>query len=124
MEKSKALVVDDEEDLRSILAYILSEEGYDIIEACDGKEAIQILDREKIDIVVSDIRMPNVDGVMVLKHAKSLTIKPIVVMVSGFADISEKELRDLGAEDFISKPYEVSKLIKSIKHHCEIKKVA
>jgi len=117
--KEKALVVDDEKDLREILSYILTESGFEVFQAEDGLKGIEVFDQNPdISIVISDIRMPKLDGVELLKHIRSKNKDyPAVIMVSGFADITSKQLYDLGANNFITKPYNILEMMDSLKNY-------
>lgn len=100
-----ALVVDDEEELRGPLRLELKDEGITVLEAEDGQKAFEILENNKIDIVISDIRMPNWDGVKFLETCrKKYPNRPIVVLVSGFTDHSEESLKTKGADAIYKKP--------------------
>ena len=114
-QKSKILVVDDEEALRTVLSGELSSEGYDVKSAGDGDEAIEVLENEAFDLVLLDIKMPRVNGFDVLKHVKETRPKTKVVMLTGFADLKNAiESKKLGAEDFVSKPYDLIDLLTTI----------
>jgi DNA-binding NtrC family response regulator len=114
-EKSKILVVDDEDALRTVLSSELSSEGYDVRTAGDGDEAISGLQKEAFDLVLLDIRMPRMNGFEVLKYVKEKHPKTKVVMLTGFADLKNAiESKKLGAEDFVSKPYDLVDLLTTI----------
>lgn len=114
-EKSRVLVVDDEDALRTVLSSELSSSGYDVSTAADGDEAITTLQNKKFDLVLLDIKMPKVDGFEVLRFIKKNfpTIK--VIMLTGFADLKNAiESKKHGAEDFVSKPYDLVDLLTTI----------
>jgi DNA-binding NtrC family response regulator len=114
-EKSKILVVDDEDALRTVLSSELSSEGYEVRTAGDGDEAISGLQKENFDLVLLDIRMPRMNGFEVLKYVKEKHPKTKVVMLTGFADLKNAiESKKLGAEDFVSKPYDLVDLLTTI----------
>jgi DNA-binding NtrC family response regulator len=113
--KNRILVVDDEEALRIVLSSELEGEGYQVSNAADGQEAINILNKQEFDLVLLDIKMPNVDGFEVLKFVKERWPKTKVVMLTGFADLKNAiESKKLGAEDFISKPYDLVDLLTTV----------
>lgn len=115
MAKNKILVVDDEAVLRVVLIMELEGEGYLVTGAPDGEEAIEILKTKQFDLVISDIKMPNVDGFEVLKFVKDRWPKTKVVMLTGFADLKNAiESKKLGAEDFVSKPYDLVDLLTTV----------
>ena len=113
--KNRILVVDDEEALRIVLSAELEGEGYQVSNAADGQEAINILKRQEFDLILLDIKMPNVDGFEVLKYVKERLPKTKVIMLTGFADLKNAiESKKLGAEDFISKPYDLVDLLTTV----------
>ncbi len=100
------LVVDDESILRSLLEKILRKEGYDVSLAASGKEAMGFLDREKFDILISDIKMPEMDGFALLRSVKEKYPNIGVIMMTAYADAySVKDALLLGADDYITKPF-------------------
>jgi DNA-binding NtrC family response regulator len=113
--KNKILVVDDEEALRVVLSAELDGEGYQVSSAADGQAAINILMTNEFDLILLDIKMPNVDGFEVLKFVKDRWPKTKVVMLTGFADLKNAiESKKLGAEDFVSKPYDLVDLLTTV----------
>ena len=114
-DKSKILVVDDEDALRTVLSSELTSEGYDVHTASDGDEAISTLQKGLYDLVLLDIKMPRMNGFEVLKFVKEKHPKTKVVMLTGFADLKNAiESKKLGAEDFVSKPYDLVDLLTTI----------
>lgn len=114
-EKSRILVVDDEEALRTVLSTELASEGYEVSTAADGGEAIDLVKDNNYDLVLLDIKMPNVDGFEVLKYVKGNKPDVKVIMLTGFADLKNAiESKRLGAEDFVSKPYDLVDLLTTI----------
>lgn len=114
-DKSKILVVDDEDALRTVLSGELVSEGYDVRTAGDGDDAIQNLQKENFDLILLDIKMPRLSGFEVLKFVKEKFPKTKVVMLTGFADLKNAiESKKLGAEDFVSKPYDLVDLLTTI----------
>ncbi|MCR5735742.1 MAG: response regulator transcription factor [Lachnospiraceae bacterium] len=106
--KYKILVADDENEIRELLRLYLENEGYEVVEASDGREALDKLDKEKPDMCILDIMMPETDGYRVLKTLREKTDGgniPVIILSAKDAD-SEKILGlDLGADDYISKPF-------------------
>ncbi|MDP6180375.1 MAG: response regulator [Desulfatiglandales bacterium] len=110
------LVVDDEKSMREFLEIMLAKEGYQIFLAASGEEAFQILERKKLDLIVTDIRMKDIDGIEVLKKAKGRSPKTMVVMVSAFASAETAvEAMKEGAYDYMQKPFKVEELKKIVK---------
>lgn len=114
-QKNRILVVDDEDALRTVLSSELEGEGYKVAAAADGAEAISILKNQIFDLILLDIKMPNVDGFEVLKFVKETNPETKVIMLTGFADLKNAiESKKLGAEDFVSKPYDLVDLLTTV----------
>lgn len=100
------LVVDDEEMLRELLAKILVKEGYEIDTACDGENAQEKLRQKKYDLMISDIKMPRMNGFELLKIAKNEFPELGVIMMTGYGDsYTVKDALLLGADEYITKPF-------------------
>lgn len=101
----RILVADDEAEIREILRLYLEKEGYEIVEAADGAEAVRLIKEEHIDLALLDIMMPGMDGYRVLRHVREENNLP-VIMLSAKSSDSDKILGlDLGADDYITKPF-------------------
>lgn len=113
----KVLIVDDERAIRNSLKEILVEEGYDVDVAEDGLIALQMVDKEKYNVIFCDIKMPNMDGEEVLEKFIDKGIDSAIVMVSGHGDI-ETAVRCIkkGAFDFIQKPLDLNRLLITLKN--------
>lgn len=100
------LIVEDESDIRSILKEILSDEGFEVCEAKDGQEGLEHLRSRTFDMVISDIRMPKMDGLEFLQHSRGLHLTVPFVFLTAFNDSDNTaEALRLGAFDFIRKPF-------------------
>ncbi len=107
----RLLIVDDEEMMRTFLREVLSEEGYDIELACSGEEAVQVLEQEHFDIVLTDIVMPGLDGLGVVSAAKKLPTNVDVIVMTGYASMETAvESMKLGAADYITKPFNIDQI--------------
>jgi DNA-binding response OmpR family regulator len=114
-DKIKLLVVEDEDALRTLLGSELGSYGYDVDEADGGTAAMQALEKKYYDLVVLDIRMPDIDGLEVLKNIRAKKLANKVIMLTGVNEL--KIARDslaLGANDFLTKPYDFKKLLECI----------
>lgn len=111
----KILVVDDEEKIRQSLAGVLSDEGHVVVEAGDGRRALEVLEAENPDLVILDVWLPEVDGLTLLETVKSDHPDLPVIIICGHANI-EAAVRAtrLGAADFIEKPFSIDALLGSI----------
>jgi two-component system response regulator PilR (NtrC family) len=100
----RVLVVDDERSMRELLSIVLRRDGYEVVVAEDGATALEVLSRERVDILITDIRMPNMNGVELLREAKRITPDIISIVMTAFAstDTAVEALR-LGAADYVNK---------------------
>jgi two-component system nitrogen regulation response regulator NtrX len=120
MNSGKILVVDDEEDIRSLLQEILSDEGYDVEIACDANEARAARTRQQPDLILLDIWMPDVDGITLLREWNDNAPSGAVVMMSGHGTIETAvEATRLGAFDFVEKPLSIAKLLRTVERALE-----
>jgi two-component system response regulator (stage 0 sporulation protein F) len=102
------LIVDDERDLVEILAFEFEHRGAHVFQAFNGREAVEILKREPVKLVLSDIRMPGGDGTGLLRAAKQDNPgRPEILFMTGFADIEPADAYELGAAALFLKPYEL-----------------
>jgi DNA-binding NtrC family response regulator len=108
------LIVDDEPDILELMEEEFTYCGYTTLTAVCGNDAIKILDSKKVDIVVSDYKMPNGNGMSVLSHVNKMAVKPHFFFVSGQADVSVEDALKAGARKFFSKPFDLDELIKEI----------
>ena len=110
-EAATILVVDDEENAREGLSKILSKEGYSVDMAANGKEAIEILRRQSFDLVITDMRMPLMDGFEVLREIKKMNENIGVIMITAYGEVeSYLEAINMGAFEYINKPVRVNEL--------------
>ncbi|HUK34931.1 MAG TPA: sigma-54 dependent transcriptional regulator [Vicinamibacterales bacterium] len=116
----RILVVDDERSIRELLAIVLRREGYDVLLAENGKNAIATLEREPVDILISDIKMPDLSGVDVLRAAKRIDQDILGIMITAFASTETAvEAMRLGACDYLSKPFDVDLLRMKVREKIE-----
>src|SRR5919199_5269931 len=110
--KEGILVVDDEQNARVALRTILSEEGYEIAEAADGEEALQILAGFAPAAILADVRMPRMDGITLLKRAREQGSDAVFVMMTAFASVEAAvEAMRAGAENYLVKPLDVNAVL-------------
>jgi two-component system response regulator (stage 0 sporulation protein F) len=113
LEKGKVLIADDDDDSRIMLSFILQEEGWDVSEACNGKEALEKIIAQKPDLLILDNRMPELTGVEVYQCLQSKGINIAVVLATAHGYLDELA-SSLGVTHFINKPYEIPKLLKMV----------
>ena len=109
------LIVDDDENLRKALIFDFKRNGFNVLDASNGKDAIEIVKQNKIDVIISDIRMSNGDGIELLDNVKTKNVDvPVVLLITGFADISEENAYDKGADAIFSKPFNRKELLQAV----------
>ncbi|HET9252728.1 MAG TPA: response regulator [Candidatus Eisenbacteria bacterium] len=117
MSKGKVLVVDDEIYIVHILDFSLGMEGYEVITALDGEQALERMKSERPDLVVLDIMMPKLDGYEVCKAIKSNPATkqtPVILLSAKGRNVDQKLGFDVGADDYITKPFSPRKLVERI----------
>ena len=114
---AKILIVDDETPIRRTLRDILEFEGYDVEEAVDGLDCIAKVQKEKFDVIITDIKMPKMDGIEALERLQILSPETPVIMVSGHGTIDTAvEAVNKGAFDFISKPPDLNRMLITVRN--------
>lgn len=108
------LIVDDEETLRDAIIFDFKRKGFNVLSADNGTRGFEVFCNNKVDLVLSDIRMPGGDGIFMLKqiyaHATQI---PVVIFMTGYSDVTEEEVLAMGAKKVISKPFERKALMKT-----------
>ena len=120
----QVLLIEDEESIRRVMSRILKEENdqYQVIEAEDGKQGLDLLFKRQFDLVLCDIKMPKMDGIEVLKKVNDKMPGIPFIMLTGHGNIETAvEAMKLGAYDFISKPPDLNRLLNSVRHALENK---
>ncbi|MFP7298711.1 response regulator transcription factor [Neobacillus niacini] len=114
---AKILVVDDDSHIRELIGVILSKEGFTIIEASDGKEALSLLEAERIDLIILDIMMPNMDGWSFCQEVRRYysDILPILMLTAKGETAQKVKGFDLGADDYLVKPFDAAELVARVK---------
>lgn len=123
-EMQSILVVDDDRSMREFLEILLTKEEYHVSLAASGEEALQILENKEFDLVITDIRMKDINGIEVLKRAKQVSPETMVVMISAFATAETAvEAMKEGAYDYIPKPFKVREFKNIIKDTLKSKRL-
>lgn len=116
--KLKILIADDDEDILRVLAKRLTDAGYDVVKARDGKEAVEYAHKEKPDVTIMDVTMPQMNGFEAAKELRSkleTAVIPIILLTGRQDKESELKGIDAGADDYITKPFDSDKLLARIK---------
>jgi len=105
-EQKEILIIDDEQMILEMLDQILSSAGYQVHAALGGQQGLELYDQHPVDLVLTDIKMPGIDGYCLLKEVKAKNPNARVVLMSGYSnDFSIREAIELGADEFIVKPF-------------------
>ena len=122
--EDQILIVDDEEMICSIMARRLSREGYYCVTAGNGREALNHFYKANFSLIISDIRMPEMDGLELLKKVKAVNPKTMMVMVTAYAELEMAvEAMRLGAYDFLTKPVNLELVVLSVRNALEKKRL-
>jgi len=109
--KSRILVVDDEESIREFLEIMLKKEGYEVTLAEDGQKAKDLLVKKSFDMIISDLQMPHVTGIELLKHVKETAPEIVFMMITAFGTTETAvEAMKMGAYDYITKPFKIDEV--------------
>jgi two-component system KDP operon response regulator KdpE len=112
---SKLLIVDDEANILSTLAPLLRTRGYEVSTAMTGRAAIEVAEREKPDLIVLDLGLPDIDGVEVCRTVRETMNVPIVVLSARGAEADKVRALDVGADDYVTKPFGSEELLARIR---------
>jgi DNA-binding NtrC family response regulator len=113
--KSSIMIVDDEPDILVVLGEYLSKEGFKVLTASDGKKAIEKVKENKVDLILLDMAMPNLNGIETLREIKKLKPEISVIMITAYRDAEKVvEAFRLGAYDCIFKPFDLKYLRQAV----------
>ena len=114
----RVLTIDDSKTIRDMLMLTLSEAGFDVLQAVDGQDGLDVLDKEHVDIVITDINMPKMDGYEVIRHLRGHDVHkttPILVLTTE-SDTDKKNLaREAGATGWMVKPFDPERLVATVR---------
>lgn len=111
------MVVDDSASLRQVVKIALSGAGYDVLEAADGSDALGKLTGQKIHLIISDVNMPNMDGITFVKEAKKLPaykFTPIIMLTTESQESKKLEGQAAGAKAWVVKPFQPEQMLKAV----------
>jgi two-component system chemotaxis response regulator CheY len=111
------LIVDDSASLRQVVAIALKGAGYDVIEGCDGKDALTKLNGQKIHLIISDVNMPNMDGISFVKAAKQLPaykFTPVIMLTTEAGDAMKSQGQAAGAKAWVVKPFQPAQMLSAV----------
>ena len=111
------LIVDDSASLRQVVSIALKGAGYTVIEACDGKDALSKLDGQKINLIVSDVNMPNMDGITFVREAKKLPaykFTPVIMLTTEAGESMKQAGQAAGAKAWVVKPFKPDQMLAAV----------
>ena len=106
-DSSTILLVDDEDAVQKLLAYPLERDGFRVVQARDGEEALERFEREHVDLVVLDVMLPKLDGLEVCKRLRASSAVPIIMLTARDDELDKVLGLELGADDYITKPFSI-----------------
>jgi two-component system chemotaxis response regulator CheY len=111
------MVVDDSSSVRQVVSIALKSAGYAVIEACDGKDALAKLNGQKIHLMISDVNMPNMDGITLVKEVKKLAnyrFTPIIMLTTESQEAKKQEGQAAGAKAWVVKPFQPAQMLAAV----------
>ena len=111
------LIVDDSATIRQVVGMTLKGAGYEVMEASDGKDALKKLDGKKINLIISDVNMPNMDGISFVKEAKKLAsykFTPVIMLTTESQDSKKQEGQAAGAKAWVVKPFQPDQMLAAV----------
>ncbi|MBV9196798.1 MAG: response regulator transcription factor [Solirubrobacterales bacterium] len=112
---ARILLVDDEQPIQTLLSYPLHKDGYDVVQATDGQQALERFDEQQFDLVVLDLMLPKVDGLEVCRRLRSRSSVPIIMLTAKSEEIDKVVGLELGADDYITKPFSLREFSSRVK---------
>lgn len=113
--KNKILVVDDDNEIRNLLEICLSNEGFNVVKACDGQDALDILKKEEFQLIILDVMMPKLNGIEACSQIRRNLNIPILMLSAKSEDMDKIQGIMTGADDYITKPFNTLELLVRVK---------
>ena len=111
------MIIDDSTSLRQVVSIALGEAGYDVLEACDGQDAISKLKGQKVHLMISDVNMPNMDGLSFVKAARLLPaykFTPVIMLTTEASDAMKQQGQASGAKAWMVKPFQPAQMLTAV----------
>jgi DNA-binding response OmpR family regulator len=112
---ARILLVDDEQSIQTLLSYPLRKEGYEVVQATDGRQALERFEEQPFDLVVLDLMLPKLDGLEVCRRLRGRSSVPIIMLTARSEEIDKVVGLELGADDYITKPFSLREFSSRIK---------
>lgn len=115
MSNETILIVDDEKEISNLIGIYLKNEGFHVLEACDGEEGLQLVKKHKVHLIVLDLMMPKVNGIEMCMKVREIAEMPIIMLTAKSQDMDKISGLTIGADDYVTKPFNPLELIARIK---------
>jgi DNA-binding response OmpR family regulator len=112
---TRILLVDDEQSIQTLLSYPLRRDGYEVVQATDGREALERFEERPFDLVVLDVMLPQLDGLEVCRRLRSRSAVPIIMLTAKSEEIDKVVGLEIGADDYITKPFSMREFRSRVK---------
>ena len=112
---AEILVCDDDKDIVEAIEIYLTQEGYHILKAYDGEQAIQVLQNNKVDLLIIDVMMPKLDGIRATLKIREKNVLPIIILSAKSEDADKILGLNVGADDYVTKPFNPLELVARVK---------
>ena len=111
----RVLVVDDEKSIRTIVEYALKDGGFEVVSASRGDDALEIVEKEPVDLVVLDLMLPGIDGIEVCRRIRATRNVPIIMLSARDDEVDKVLGLEMGADDYVTKPFSPRELVSRVK---------
>lgn len=115
------MIVDDSASMRRVVSIALKGAGYDVLEGVDGKDALNKLTGQKVHLIISDVNMPNMDGITFLKSVKQMPaykFTPVIMLTTESDESKKREGQSAGARAWVVKPFQPERLVDAVQRLC------
>jgi two-component system chemotaxis response regulator CheY len=115
------MIVDDSASMRRVVGIALKGAGYEVLEGCDGKDALAKLTGQKVNLIISDVNMPVMDGIAFLKAVKQMSaykFTPVIMLTTESAEEKKREGQAAGARAWVVKPFQPEQLVSAVQRLC------
>ena len=115
------MIVDDSASMRRVVGIALKAAGYEVLEACDGKDALSKLTGQKVHLIISDVNMPQMDGISFLRSVKQIPaykFTPVIMLTTESEESKKREGQAAGARAWVVKPFQPDRLVDAVQRLC------
>jgi two-component system chemotaxis response regulator CheY len=114
----KILIVEDENDIRNLYGLLMRSTGYEVIEACDGKDALEKFTAAPCELVITDMNMPRMGGLELIKELRRRSSQVHIILITGYGTLeTEKRAFSLGSDEYMPKPFDMQELLDRVNEY-------